>query len=1434
MTAIGRAADEVKLEALFQKAARFDGSAYVVARDVLLRRGKAIVPLLEQRSRSQDWHQWSLAEALLLRLREPEKVARWRWALTYSRYGQSPLRRREDGALVATFDAAARQDAEKRGVRLGGSEVVLDREALPVILEVMRGSVELAAIRHVSEERFFDRALSALMQLAEPRTTEPLLHFSVLAWKREAEVVEALARIGQPALPVLHRAVRRTDQNWYDGRRTRVAAKAVGLIGDASSGPVLIEVLDRLTWSNLIPVYCEAIRRIGPKGGPDAVFAQLLAAGAGWPGRKLSSTSAGRNYGYGEIRREMLAFGQPAHDVLAKHQGETEPLRTRAIAAGMIYELDNADALEPLYRKLGQQLSEGQYSPGATDEQQVDFVALGKSRFWFETHVRSLYARLEDLVDVPGPVSIERAAVWPTHRWLGALGKLKGNELAFEVLESVLTDESNAPRTQPSAILAIAEVGGARAIDVIRKRLQIAPTLDIPSIVEALVLIGDPRGAVVLEDVIGREDTSHSFSRPSYKDDVALARAVLPALKGRPEKLAELLETEPPSLRLAVARWLAKRGDLRAIPVLFEAAVATPPAPTAFGYDGYVSGGPPESHAAATRAILGMGKPALAAIGDAASRSKAKHAALLAEALSLRIDDPELASTFERAGLLRHPGFMKRSGPHVGDYRAAGKTVAERVGRKAVPLLEAAVVWGADALRSGVAAFALAQFREDRSLEILVSHAGALGWVRGESLAAAALGDYGEKGIAAAKEVPAADPNKPRFSRRVGRHRAVTETLTLAGAEEGLDGILAGLKLAADGKIDASRTNIYLRLAGQYHDERLLSAAVAVVGRQGEEVADGALAVLASYPDPRIVPVCLSFLGENYLDPSRMHRVRDTALLGLARVKGDEVTGFLLRQLKTSGDDELRAAILRALGKLRPTSAGYSSLREAKLSEKVLEDQAPRIRAALVEHVGGPNAALQAVAAEALVEFSKGRKEAEAVAALTAWLRRNSWPSGSALGYVARSGDPAVPPALHAVYRDDPLKRAGLAHYLAQIKYLDALGDVAAALERRLAAEPTSRSLPEIAILARFGEPGLDALFRLTKKHGDHFFRVSALGTLVADGYRAAVEPAERLFQELSKNGLWDPRIEGRRYGRRSDSYELDLMWLAGALIRHDPARAYPLVVQACLREREPGVRRRLAGQVRDLEKRKPALEQIEVPLEPSRFPEGGVQDHQPQLPLVRACGVWLEAMEKCFTDGPPDDVRDRVIAAGEDSLQIAIELFYRWPTPNREQVAAALGDLTSEDDTRRQATALLAVRPYPAVYLDDALAAAGGETRRLGLAIRRWRQKHGKILDAADTELRRAMTKWMLRRWPVDQMRGFTVARLNRLATIEREAYNWGYKILYPLLGSVFYSPDPRHRERLADFAAEARPEAAKVAQHVIRYGASELTRDEDRSRSE
>src|SRR5262249_49723950 len=148
------------------------------------------------------------------------------------------------------------------------------------------------------------------------------------------------------------------------------------------------------------------------------------------------------------------------------------------------------------------------------------------------------------------------------------------------------------------------------------------------------------------------------------------------------------------------ARYLVRKGDPRGVPVLIKAAAA------ARG----------EHHQELLDLLIGRGKPAIAPLEEAGKAATDWREILLCETCVLSIRKPDLAEKLHKAGLVQDPGFRDRAGPAVETYRAAGKRVAEAVGKEAVPLLEAVAAFGTPAPPPGVAVFALAEFKQERSI----------------------------------------------------------------------------------------------------------------------------------------------------------------------------------------------------------------------------------------------------------------------------------------------------------------------------------------------------------------------------------------------------------------------------------------------------------------------------------------------------------------------------------------------------------------------------------------------------------------------------------------------------------------------------------------------------------------------------------------------
>ena len=161
---------------------------------------------------------------------------------------------------------------------------------------------------------------------------------------------------------------------------------------------------------------------------------------------------------------------------------------------------------------------------------------------------------------------------------------------------------------------------------------------------------------------------------------------------------------------------------------------------------------------------------------------------------------------------------MSHVGPTLQTYRGPGVLLAQKVGVECVPLLEAVLVFHDGVPDALTAMFALAHFKQERSIAVILRAAPEVHGFRDGNPVAVALHQFGEKGIDAAKKIPTPDPDKDRFDMRASRHRAGTETLSLAQDAQGIDNILAGLKLPKPEKDPeqaawAARMLTYLKLA---------------------------------------------------------------------------------------------------------------------------------------------------------------------------------------------------------------------------------------------------------------------------------------------------------------------------------------------------------------------------------------------------------------------------------------------------------------------------------------------------------------------------------------------------------------------------------------------------------------------------------------------
>ena len=1144
MPAAGAEFGAISVGAVFEKCAAFDADAYCVARDALVQQGKTILPFLTGKVRSEDWRQWSLAEALILHVEKPEQVATWRQALGA---WMAKLVYRDDGSVVVKLNVTPPEEV-----------VVVKADAWPILVDAMR-----AHDGQTRTERPAERAKQILAHLAEPRTIDAMIHFGN---------VEALVKIGKPAIPALHRAVRRKAETWHEQRRKMAAAKALGQIGDQSSTAVLIEELGKPLYVDTAVACCQALGPIGTAEGAEIVFDMLRASAAGWKGTTVQGARPGRYYA--PLRGAMLAFGQTGKGVLKKRAAGKDVL-DRGIASGLLFEMAHRDRAEAFYRAYGAAMMALQGRLWWSDPQRrPDHLAFGRQMFWTEAHESQADALS---VPLPPPLRIELALAQPQAGNVVALGRLKDKNLAFQVMAAAL---DRCRYKVELVLIALAELGKAEAVDVYRKLLATRRDVAYVTLVEAVVLLGEPKGAELLREMIRLNGTKGYFATKTYATTAALAKTVLPALEGDAEVLVKLLQSDQASVRRVAARALARKGDIRAAGVLLTEALAEK--------------GP--VHAKLRDAVVAMGKPAAAFLRNRGKTAKGTEK-LACEALAVRIEKPELAAKLHEAGLVQDPGFMNRGGPTVATFQGAGKRVAKAVGTEAVPLLEATIVWRADSVRPGIAVFALAELKQERSIDVLVSQLGQVAWIRGTSLVAVALQSFGPKGIEAAKRVPPPDPSKARFASRVSRHRGRANTLTLAKDVKGVDDIIEGLQLAAAGKIETWRTNIYLKLAIKYDDKRLVEPVIEALDKQGDAVADSAMPVLCRYEDERIVPPCLKYLP-------LFSRIGSFALHGLVRAKGRHgVTEFLIRHARLSYDVNARLGAVRGMAYLITRRREFLASKDPAVDAAAQARREAAIAEALRDLLKDADRSVNTEAAGQLAQISKGPRCAGSLQPLMAWAEPQSKLPDSVTQYLAATKAEGVGPLLLTIYRRAPQTNYKIAAALARLKYEPAAGHVAAELDRRLAGKiRTSYALlfaPEMEILCNFGPSGCDVVHRVFQRDRRPTVRVNAAHALARCGYQKAAAETRAIFREYVAEGSKPGALKAKY--KNADAlrdYRRRIMMLVEAMVMFDrKQRAYPTLVWACLTTADTELRKSLSYRIKRLERDYKHLKQIPLSL---------------------------------------------------------------------------------------------------------------------------------------------------------------------------------------------------------------------------------------------
>ena len=444
-----------------------------------------------------------------------------------------------------------------------------------------------------------------------------------------------------------------------------------------------------------------------------------------------------RHTTYFRIRAALHSLGEDGKKVLLANSGDDVPFGLRCLAGGMLYELENPKTVAELWK----QYPNGHFPTAKGGRGRLPCYSLG--------HPLDNYPDLQAMA----PLLIE-IAVSANSTNLNHFKKLSGNEDAFKTLGWMLN------RGNPNAILPLAEIGGARALNYYRQQIEKQkihqPMVEL--MVEGAILIGAESSGFL-------DDLAKALTDNRQNDTGLMVSQTAQQLRSDADDLAPLLEKlQGDRYQFLVAKVMAQRGDLRSLPLLTEYMQCNVDSDEDRKFADWSNRRRVLSEAKiAQTVIVSMGKPAIGAIRAAAKNSTGKYSKLFSESLILRIQNPDLARTTDIMLNETHfPGFSTVQGPDRYDLQLAGKSVAEQVGIEGVPLLEASIALSIVSGDNGsrVSAFALGELKQERSIPIIVDRAQALTSNRGEPLAGVILERFGAKGIEAAKKLEAADPSE--------------------------------------------------------------------------------------------------------------------------------------------------------------------------------------------------------------------------------------------------------------------------------------------------------------------------------------------------------------------------------------------------------------------------------------------------------------------------------------------------------------------------------------------------------------------------------------------------------------------------------------------------------------------------------------------------
>jgi len=1156
---------------IFEDGPRRRGQEYVRARDVLVERGPELIALLRQKTGSEDLHQRIFARILLDRIQRPQDVAGW------------------DKALAGLVNDGAVLEALKYGQEPEWDKLPSKAADVPAshVVDVLW---ETGGSGSLHENR---RTAAALQFYLAPHADAVEAAVEILAVDHKLKHLarEGFVKLGPAAVPRMRQVLRRTvppvvedpgrltaderDQQrafWHQMVRAAVAARVLARRQDAESVPLVEKCLKQGGPNGqYIETLCAALAEMKAVAAVDAILDHLLRSAAA-----RQRTARSGEPGYDALRGHVVRFGNDALPAVKRRLRVAETESDRIVLGHLVDELSGVEgkALE---------------------------VAALRESLWFDETAAGLlelhrltgedvFPRLGALARGDGP---SRSNTDQRKSAMLTLGEMRENR-AVPLLADVLKNQHDYWRRL------VEQRGSGEAAESVRPQVvrEAAGVFGRADNYLAGVLDWGDTALLALRK-IGSDDARKAVAAAADFDEYRTrADTSLLLIDGRADRLATRLDDEHRAVREEAALALSEIGDRRATrELLCAAARRQGPAHQQWKQRSLSSGG--NDVAAELRDLLG---------------SEDVRRRVLAEAMLLEAESPEKAARCRQSidaaaqrigmmhvirfemieaagrGLVAKTASEQEADPSDGSQAPAARRPgpwdrfarhAEPLDESHLPLVEAVCLFDRGVIRRGIAAFALAEWKKPRSMEVLAAsfNMGSLG---GSNPAALALAEFGPEGAELAARVPPPKPGEMDTGLRMTRHRGSTRVLAEQKDVRGVDEILKGLKtLEEDPDLDmwGYRAGIYLSAAAKFHDRRLVDPLVRILSVSKSPqcgVHAQVIELLSAYDDPRLVPLLteqlttsLDKLSRDGFDRGDCHEV---ALTALTRRLGGKTPGYLIEQYKASDDDSLRGGVLLGLGELsHPTSPPYPG--KAQWSPDAFKTPEERAEAAantremaypvLVAALEDPSPLVNATAAAGLTTLARGsrsvRPELRAVEPLTDWCRRRIRCFYPLTEYLAEHGSAETGRVLLDVLRSQAPER-GDSHLVGAIGKLRPPGAVPV-LDRNVRAHAAKyegqHAIPqELAVLAEFGSPGTEALLAIFREVDHMPYRLHAAKLLARKGCNTAADPIADLLHRTIEAGPANSRLVPSSSESREKAYVRTCESLIESLRILDPSRA--------------------------------------------------------------------------------------------------------------------------------------------------------------------------------------------------------------------------------------------------------------------------------------